>query len=69
MIKLSNEAVKQIRNSTKLKGELQMILGVSSNTLYTWLKKNDAKLTQVSALDAISASTGLTGDKLLTKTV
>lgn len=67
MIKLNENAVKQIRKNTKLKGELQMVLGISGNTLYTWLKNNDPKLTQVAALDAISNATGLTGDDLLTR--
>lgn len=65
MIKLNTKAIEAIRKDTKLKGELQMILEVSSNTLYTWLKNNDSKLTQIAALDAISNKTGLTGDDLI----
>jgi DNA-binding transcriptional regulator YiaG len=66
MTKLNTKAIDAIRKDTKLKGELQMLLNISGNTLYTWLKNNDSKLTQVSALDAISKSTGLTGSDLLT---
>jgi DNA-binding transcriptional regulator YiaG len=66
MIKLTSRAVLAIRKDTKLKGELQAALGISSNTLYKWLKENDQKLTTASALEAIRNSTELTDDELLT---
>lgn len=65
MITLSDKAIKAIKDSTKLKGELQLVLGISSNTLYSWVKKNDAKLTQASALDAIKKHSALTDADLL----
>lgn len=67
MLKLSDTAIKSIRTNTRLKGELQLILGISSNTLYSWLKKNDQKLTSASALEAIRNSTSLTDDQILTR--
>jgi hypothetical protein len=68
MIKLTDRALLAIRNDTKLKGELQACLNISSNTLYAWLRKNDQKLTSASALEAIKKSTELTDDELLTRT-
>ncbi len=67
MIKLSSKAILAIRNDTKLKGELQSCLGISSNTLYAWLRKNDQKLTQQSALEAIRASTQMADTELLSQ--
>lgn len=67
MIKLSSRAILAIRRDTKLKGELQMLLGISGNTLYKWLKENDSKLTAASALEAIRNSTQLEDSELLTR--
>lgn len=67
MITLTDKAIRAIRDSTKLKGELQAVLGISGNTLYKWLKDNDQKLTSASALEAIKKSTELTDDELLTR--
>lgn len=67
MIKLSSRALLAIRRDTKLKGELQMLLGISGNTLYKWLKENDSKLTSASALEAIRNSTSMDDDDLLTR--
>lgn len=68
MIKLTDRALLAIRNDTKLKGELQACLNISSNTLYSWLRKNDQKLTSASALEAIRNSTELQDDELLIRT-
>ena len=68
MIKLSETAIQAIKDSTKLKGQIQVALDISSNTLYKRIKFNDVSLTSASSLEAIRSATGLDDAALLVRT-
>jgi len=63
-IVLRAEIVEIIRNTKRLRATLQFIMDISSNTLYTWLRTQDVKMTSKLFLDAVSEYLKIPADDL-----
>ncbi len=65
MITLKPNIIKEIQDSGKLRGIVQVSLGISHTTLYKYLNENDSKLANVNVLEALKANTDYTKDDQL----
>lgn len=66
-IKLKDEVITSIRESSRLKNRILFELDMSSPTLYRLLKSNSDDLTKANTLRIISEELGIRPEELLTK--
>lgn len=65
MITLRPEVIKALETNGKLRGIIQVTLGISHTTLYKYMRNNDSKLANVNVLAALKANTDFKTDKEL----
>jgi len=69
MVGLSNTVIVKSRRNWRLYGHLMVLFDVHQKTIETWIKENDPRLANPSAVKIFSQQLGIPANEVLEETV